>query len=74
MAFEYPGHQAVDGTAYGCDLLKNRAAVGAFLERALERVDLPFDAADASEDALFLFCGMWHCLTTIDAIGNWDGV
>ena len=60
MTFEHPGHQSIDGTANGRDLLKNRATIGTFLERALECVDLTFDAADAGQNALFLFCGVWH--------------
>ncbi|ANF58332.1 hypothetical protein A5892_13330 [Halotalea alkalilenta] len=35
MALQHAGHQPIDCTAHGCDLLEHRAAFGPFLQRTL---------------------------------------
>src|SRR5690606_6341908 len=60
VRLQHLAHQSVDGAADGRDLLQHRGAVGAGLERAVERVALAADAAHAGQDLAFFLGGMGH--------------
>jgi AcrR family transcriptional regulator len=60
VTLEHPGHQSINGAARGRDLLKDGAAVRAFLERTFKGVNLTLYTANTGQDSLFLFCGVRH--------------
>ena len=60
MAIEQVGHQAVHGTAHGGQLLQYGRAVAARLHRALQRLGLALDTAQARDGAVLVFSGMGH--------------
>lgn len=60
VAFQDFRHQPVHRAAHGGELLQHGRAVGAFLKRALQRIQLPADAAHAGERLLLVGGGMGH--------------
>jgi hypothetical protein len=54
VAFQHVGHQAVGGAAQRGQLLQQVHAFGAGLDRALQRLGLALDAAQAGDDAFAL--------------------
>ena len=50
LAFNYFGHQTVDGATTGRYLLQNRGAVPIFLNGAFNSVELSLDAIDACNE------------------------
>jgi hypothetical protein len=62
MSFQNFGHQACDGTADSCNLLKDLAAVHVLtsLDEALEPIGLALDAAHPRQQALLSFDGVRH--------------
>ena len=60
MAFKDLRHQPVHRTAHGGELLQHGRAVGAVLQRTLERIQLTTDAAHARKRLLLVGGGMGH--------------
>src|SRR5574343_2040661 len=71
MAFEHLGHQAVGGAAQRRELLQQAAAVGACLHRALQRLGLAADAAQAGDDAAFGVGRVRHGGASLDTAGEY---
>ena len=60
MAFKDLRHQPVHRTAHGGELLQHGRAVGAVLQRTLERIQLTTDSAHARKRLLLVGGGMGH--------------
>lgn len=54
------GHEAVDGTTDGSDLLQHRSTVGIGVECANKGITLTTYAAHTRQHAFFFQHGMWH--------------
>ena len=63
MPLDHLAHQAVDGTAYGSDLLQYLVALLLVIEGALQSIQLATQPSDAIEQGAFLFLGMTHDLS-----------
>lgn len=60
VAFKDFRHEPVHCAAHGGELLQHGRTVGAFLKRALQRIQLAADAAHAGERLLLVGGGMGH--------------
>src|SRR5690606_15140118 len=60
MGLHHLGHQAVDRTTDGGDLLQHRPAGAAGFQRTAQRIALAADAAHAGQDLLLFFGGVRH--------------
>src|SRR3546814_14415771 len=49
VRFQHLAHQSIDRTANGRDLLKHRSAIRACFQRAIQRIALATNAANASK-------------------------
>ena len=60
MAFHHFGHKSIHGTTTRGDLLEQVQAILLLLKRSFQGPDLPFQAADASQEFFLLLDRMGH--------------